>query len=429
VIAGIIGTFALFLIMSVPVAFAIGAAAMIGLIVQGTTPLTIMASRVFGGIDSFTLLAIPFFIMAGDLLDTGGIARRLINLAHALVGHIRGGLGMNVVVGEIFFSGISGSTTADTAAIGSVMIPSMVERGYTPEQAAAIVCAASGMGILVPPCLTMVIYGSLTNTSIAALFAAGFLPAFVMAAALMVQIYIEARRAGFAAERRASLRELLQALREASWALLMPVIIFGGILGGAFTPTEAAVVAAAYGLIVGMFIYREISWADVWRIVVRTGTVTGTVMLLMATASILGWLLTILQLPQTAIDVIQALGGGKVMFLVISLTLFLGLFAVLDGLPAMVMVIPVFLPVAQRLGVDPLHFGILLTAVMGIALFMPPVGVALYVAADIAHTSAARIGRVLAPYLLTMFAVTLAIAFAPEIVYVVPRLLGFHVPP
>jgi tripartite ATP-independent transporter DctM subunit len=427
VIAGVFGTFVAFILISVPVAFAIGAAAMIGLAAQGT-PLTIMASRVFGGIDSFTLLAIPFFIMAGDLLDTGGIARRLINLAHALVGHIRGGLGMNVVVGEIFFSGISGSTTADTAAIGSVMIPSMVKHGYTPERAAAIVCAASGMGILVPPCLTMVIYGSLTNTSIAALFAAGFLPAFVMAAALMIQIYIEARRSGVGGDRRASLRELLAALRDASWALFMPVIIFGGILGGAFTPTEAAVVAAAYGLIVGMFIYREITWTHVWRIMVRTGIITGTVMLLMATASILGWLLTVLQLPQAAIEAIQAFGGGKGSFLVISLVLFLGLFAVLDGLPAMVMVIPVFLPVGLRLGVDPLHFGILVTAVMGIALFLPPVGVALYVAADIAQTSAARIGRVLVPYLATMFAVTVAIAFIPEIVYVVPRWMGYHVP-
>jgi C4-dicarboxylate transporter DctM subunit len=427
VIAGVIGTFVAFILISVPVAFAIGAAAMIGLAAQGT-PLTIMASRVFGGIDSFTLLAIPFFIMAGDLLDTGGIARRLIKLAHALVGHIRGGLGMNVVVGEIFFSGISGSTTADTAAIGSVMIPSMVKHGYTPERAAAIVCAASGMGILVPPCLTMVIYGSLTNTSIAALFAAGFLPAFAMAAALMIQIYIEAHRSGVVGGRRASLRELLEALRDASWALLMPVIIFGGILGGAFTPTEAAVVAATYGLVVGMFIYREITWAHVWRIMVRTGVTTGTVMLLMATASILGWLLTILQLPQAAIDAIQAVGGGKGAFLVISLVLCLGLFAILDGLPAMVMVIPVFLPVGLRLGVDPLHFGILLTAIMGIALFLPPVGVALYVAADIAQTSAVGIGRVLAPYLATMFAVTVAIAFIPEIVYIVPRWMGFHVP-
>ena len=417
--------FALLVAASVPVAFALGAAGLMGLLVKGDVPLAVIPSKIFGGVDSFTLLAIPFFILAGDLMDTGGISRRLVNLARVLVGHIRGGLGMVVVVGEIFFSGISGSTTADAAAIGSIMIPTMTRVGYTPERAAAIVCAASGMGILVPPCLTMVVYGSLTGVSIAALFAAGFLPAAVMALALMGQLYVQARREDLPREPRASWGDLVRAVREASLALMMPAIIFGGILGGAFTPTEAAVVAAVYGFAVGVFVYREVAWRDVGRILARTGLISGSVMLLIGTANIFAWLLTIQQLPQAIAAWMQSLAQGKALFLLLSVVVFLFLFALLDGLPALLMVIPIFVPIATRLGVDPLHYGIIMTAVTGIALFMPPVGVGLYVASGIAETTVARVGRLLFPYLATMFLVTLVITYVPWIVHVVPRLLGF----
>jgi C4-dicarboxylate transporter DctM subunit len=416
--------FAILVVLSVPVAFALGAAGLIGLIIKGDVPLVLIPSRIFGGMDSFILLAIPFFILAGDLMDTGGISRRLVNLARVLVGHIRGGLGMVVVVGEIFFSGISGSTTADAAAIGSIMIPAMTRVGYTRERAAAIVCAASGMGILVPPCIMMVVYGSLTGTSIAALFAAGFLPAAVMALALMGQLYFQARRDNLPSEPRASWGDLVRAMREAGLALMMPVIIFGGILGGAFTPTEAAVVAVAYGLVVGVFVYREVTWGDVGRILARTGLISGTVLLLIGTANIFSWLLTVQQVPQAIAAWMQSLGQGRVLFLLLSVVVFLFLFALLDGLPAMLMVVPIFVPIAARLGIDALHYGILMTAITGIALFMPPVGVGLYVAASIAETTVARAGWVLLPYLITMFLVTLVIAYVPWIVHVVPRLLG-----
>jgi len=427
-IVGLLLGFAALIAIGVPVAFALGGIAVAGLLANGNLSLLVVASRVFGSIDSFTLLAIPFFVLAGDLFDTGGIARRLMRLAQMLVGHLRGGLGGSVVIGEIFFSGISGSTTADTAAIGSVMIPTMTRTGYSPEHAAAIVCAAAGMGILVPPCLTMVVYGGMTNTSIAALFAAGFLPAFVMAAGLLGQIHLHARRSDLPRQPRASLAEIGAALRDAFWALLMPVIIFGGILGGVFTPTEAAVVAAVYGMMVGRFVYRELSWRDIWNSLVRTGMISGAVMLLLATAGIFGWLLTILQLPQQAAAWFGTLAGGKTAFLLLTLGFFLLLFALLDGLPAMIMVLPVFLPVLARLGVDPLHFGIIITALMGIALFMPPVGVGLYVAAGIAGSSPTRVGIVLLPYLANMFVVILVITFVPWLVLIVPHLLGFNVP-
>jgi C4-dicarboxylate transporter DctM subunit len=412
--------------LGVPIAFAIGGMAVIGLLLKGDVPLTIVVSRIFGSLDSFTLLSVPFFVLAGALFDTGGIARRLMDFARVLVGHVRGGLGMTTVTGEIFFSGISGSTTADAAAIGSVMIPTMVKTGYSPARAAAIVCAASGMGILVPPCVTMVVYGGMTSTSIAALFAAGFLPAFVMAAGLMLQIHVQARRSGLPRQSRAAIADIWRAFREAGYALMMPLIIFGGILGGIFTPTEAAVVAVVYGLIIGVFVYREITFRDVGRILAQTGIITGAVMFLLATASVFGWLLTVLQLPQAAAAFLASV-GGRTTFLLLTIMFFLILFAILDGLPAMIMVVPIFLPIATSFGVDLVHFGIIITALMGIALFMPPLGVGLYVTANIAHCSVIAVGACLYPYLANMFVVTVIITFVPAIVLIVPYLLGYAV--
>jgi tripartite ATP-independent transporter DctM subunit len=412
--------------LGVPIAFAIGSMAVIGLLIRGDVSLTIVVSRIFGSLDSFTLLSVPFFVLAGALFDTGGIARRLMEFARVLVGHVRGGLGMTTVTGEMFFSGISGSTTADAAAIGSVMIPTMVRTGYSPARAAAIVCAASGMGILVPPCVTMVVYGGMTNTSIAALFAAGFVPALVMAAGLMLHIHIEARRTGLPRQARAAFADIWRAFKQAGYALLMPLIIFGGILGGVFTPTEAAVVAVVYGLVIGLFVYREITFGDVCRILTETGIVTGAVMFLLATAGVFGWLLTIMQLPQAAAEFLAAI-GGKTAFLLLTIVFFFVLFAILDGLPAMIMVVPIFLPIATTFGVDLVHFGIIITALMGIALFMPPLGVGLYVTANIARCSAGAVGSYLLPYLANMFVVTLIITFVPAIVLIVPHLLGYAV--
>ncbi len=412
--------------LGVPIAFALGGAAVIGLMLMDGVPLNVVATRTFGAIDSFTLLAIPFFILAGELMETGGISQRLMTLARVLVGHVRGGLGNVVIVGMVFFSGISGSTQADAAAVGSVMIPSMKRHGYSAARAAAIVAAAAGMGILVPPCLTMVVYGSVTNTSIGALFAAGFLPAALMAVSLMAHQMIDARRAGLEPEERASWGERARAFGSALWALLTPVIIFGGILGGVFTPTEAAVVAAVYALLVGVFIYREIKPAFLYRALVRTGVTSGIVMLMIAGANIFAWLMTVEQVPQTLAKLLQSIGGGPTLFLVLSVLVFLVLFALLDGLPGMLMITPVFVPLAQQLGVDLLHYGIVMTTVMGISLFLPPLGVGLFIVLGIAGASVREVTAHLLPYLATMLAVALLIAFVPWFTYVVPVSLGLY---
>lgn len=415
--------FAAFVALGVPIAFGIGAAAAIGLWLMDGVPLDIVASRTFGAIDSFTFLAIPFFILAGELMETGGISRRLIALASALVGHIRGGLANVTVVSMMLFSGVSGSTNADAAAVGSVMIPSMRQKGWDPARAGAVVAAAAGMGILVPPCLTMVVYGSVTNTSIAALFAAGLLPALVMAGALLLHIRLE--KGGPPPERCVPGRERLQLLRGAGLALGLPVIIFGGILGGVFTPTEAAVVAVAYAVIAGL-LYRELTPAFLWAALIRSGISTGAVMLMIAGANILAWLLTVEQVPQTLAAAINEIGGGRIGFLVFSVIVFLILFALLDGIPGMLMIIPVFVPIARELGIDPLHYGLVITTVMGIALFLPPLGVGLYIVLGISGAKLPALSRALAPYLLTMFAVTVVVALWPDLALFLPRLMGLH---
>lgn len=420
---GALVAFAAFVALGVPIAFGIGAAAAIGLWLMEGVPLDIVASRTFGAIDSFTFLAIPFFILAGELMETGGISKRLIALATALVGHVRGGLANVTVVAMMLFSGVSGSTNADAAAVGSVMIPSMKQKGWEPAQAGAVVAAAAGMGILVPPCLTMVVYGSVTNTSIAALFAAGLLPAAFMAGALLLHIRLQ--RVGPAPEPRVPGRERLVLLRGAALALGLPVIIFGGILGGAFTPTEAAVVAVAYAILAGL-LHRELNWAFFWGAVVRSGVSTGAVMLMIAGANILAWLLTVEQVPQTLATLINDIGGGRIGFLLLSLVVFVVLFALLDGVPGMLMIIPVFVPIARQLGIDPLHYGLVMTTVMGIALFLPPLGVGLYIVLSIAKAPLPALSRALAPYLLTMSAVAVVVALWPDLVLVLPRLMGLH---
>ncbi|WP_137176225.1 TRAP transporter large permease [Roseomonas sp. AR75] len=420
---GALVAFAAFVALGVPIAFGIGAAAAIGLWLMDGVPLSIVASRTFGAIDSFTFLAIPFFILAGELMETGGISRRLIALATALVGHVRGGLANVTVVAMMLFSGVSGSTNADAAAVGSVMIPSMRQKGWDPARAGAVVAAAAGMGILVPPCLTMVVYGSVTNTSIAALFAAGLLPAVVMAGALLLHIRLEG--AGPAPEPRVPLAGRLGHLRDAGLALGLPVIIFGGILGGAFTPTEAAVVAVAYAVLAGM-LHRELTWPFFWGALVRSGIATGAVMLMIAGANILAWLLTVEQVPQALAALMTETGGGRIGFLLFSLVVFVVLFALLDGIPGMLMIIPVFVPIAKELGIDPLHYGLVMTTVMGIALFLPPLGVGLYIVLGISGSSLPAISRALAPYLLTMSVVAVVVTLWPDLALLLPRLMGLH---
>jgi len=415
--------FAALLVLGIPVAFVIGAAGFVGLYWSGQYPLTVIVKQIFEGVDSFVLLAIPLFILAGALMETGGIAVRLVRLAQVLVGWIRGGLSMAVVVAEYIFSGISGSTVADVSAIGSTMIPPMLRAGYRPEQAVAVVSAASAMGILVPPCILMIVIGSVANVSVAALFAAGFLPAVVLALAIMVYIWYDARRSGLEAREVAGLRAIWRAFVDAVIPLGLPAIIFGGILGGAVTPTEAAVLAVVYAFIVGVFVYREIKWRDLPGILVHSTVVTAAGCFLLGTAAVVAWILAVEQVPQTLLRLMLAVPGGNLVFLILTSILFIALGAVLEGLPAVVILLPTFMPVVQRLGIDVIHYATVVVAATGIGLFLPPIGVGFFIACGIAKVPVDRATRDMMPYVYMMCVGLLVVILVPWVTLVLPRIL------
>jgi C4-dicarboxylate transporter, DctM subunit len=415
--------FVALLVLGIPVAFVIGAAGFVGLYWSGQYPLTVIVKQIFEGVDSFVLLAIPLFILAGALMETGGIAVRLVRLAQVLVGWIRGGLSMAVVVAEYIFSGISGSTVADVSAIGSTMIPPMLRAGYRPEQAVAVVSAASAMGILVPPCILMIVIGSVANVSVAALFAAGFLPAVVLALAIMVYIWYDARRSGLEAREVAGLRAIWRAFVDAVIPLGLPAIIFGGILGGAVTPTEAAVLAVVYAFIVGVFVYREIKWRDLPGILVHSTVVTAAVCFLLGTAAVVAWILAVEQVPQTLLRLMLAVPGGNLVFLILTSILFIALGAVLEGLPAVVILLPTFMPVVQRLGIDVIHYATVVVAATGIGLFLPPIGVGFFIACGIAKVPVDRATRDMMPYVYMMCVGLLVVILVPWVTLVLPRIL------
>ena len=416
--------FVVLLLLAVPVAFTVGAAGFLGLWWSGAYPLSIIIQHMFLAVDSFVLLAIPLFILAGALMETGGIAIRLVRFAQALVGWIRGGLAMAVVLAEYIFSGISGSTIADVSAIGSTMIPSMTRAGYRPEEAVSVVAAASAMGILVPPCILMIVIGAIANVSVAALFVGGLIPALVLAAAIMVYIYLQARRGNMAPPRPTGLRELRRAFVGALIPLGLPLIIFGGILGGVMTPTEAAAVAVFYAAIVGLFVYREIRWSQVPEILVQSAVVTANVCFILGTAAVVAWVLVVQQVPVLLLTWMSAASAGPTLFLVLTAVLFILLGAVLEGLPAVVIVLPTFLPVVKQLDIDLVHYCIVVVAATGIGLFLPPIGVGLFIACGIANITVDRVVRPMLPYVLFLCVGLLIVILVPWFTLVLPRLFG-----
>ena len=417
-------SFVALLLLAVPVAYAVGMAAFIGLWWSGAYPLTIITQQVFLSVDSFVLLAIPLFILAGALMETGGIAARLVRFAQALIGWIRGGVAMAVVIAEYIFSGISGSTIADVSAIGATMIPPMTRAGYRPEEAVSVVAAASAMGILVPPCILMIVIGSIANVSVAALFIGGFIPAFVLAVAIMVYIYVQARRGGVAPPQRASLATLGRSFLDALIPLGLPAIIFGGILGGIVTPTEAAAVAVFYAAIVGLFVYREIRWSQLPEILIQSAVVTAAVCFLLGTAAVVAWILAVQQVPVALLRAMTELSAGPTVFLMLTALLFIVLGAVLEGLPAVVILLPTFLPVVKQFNIDLVHYSIVVVAATGIGLFLPPIGVGLFIACGIANISVDRVVRPMLPYVLFLCLGLLLVILFPWLTLVLPRAFG-----
>jgi C4-dicarboxylate transporter DctM subunit len=421
-IAGFLVTAAL----GMPLAFTLALTSLTYLVGIGGVSLIILPIKILGGVDSFVLLAIPLFILGGALMESGGISERIVDLAMAIVGRVRGGLAMVTVVAEILFSGISGSTAADVSAISSLLIPSMRRAGYSGPESVSIVAAASAMGILVPPCLTMVVLGSLVNLSIVTLFLAGFVPAFLLAGVLLILIALRARRQGWPVSGRMSAADLWRAARRAVVPLGLPVLLFGGIFSGATTVTEAALIAVVYALVAGMLM-GGIRPDEFGGQLAQSGIVTATTLWVLAAASAFAWILVREWVPQTLGEWIGAAGLGRTGFMALSVALFVLIGALLEGLPALLIFGPILFPIGRAVGVDPVHYGIVVVAATGIAFFLPPVGVGLSIAAGIGRVDMDAVSRSYVPYLIALLIGLALIAAFPVFTLVLPRLLlGYH---
>ncbi len=414
-----------FFTMGMPIAFSLGVASVTSLTFGGSSlPMTVAAQRLFTGCDSFPLMAIPFFMLAGALMETGGISKRLVDLAHSVVGAVWGGLGMVAVLAAMFFAGISGSAAADTAAIGTLSIPAMIRKGYPKGLAAAIQASGGTIGVIIPPSIPMVIYGVLAGVSIGKLFLGGFIPGVIIGLGLMAMSYVWCRKAGYGRDHKSTFKEFLTNFSNAVWALIMPLIILGGILGGVFTPTEAAVIACFYSLFVGIFIYRELDWRDLPRIFVQSAIATSTVMLIIGTANIFAWILAAVRIPQNVAAFMLGFTNSPAMIYLLVLIILLIIGTFMETSASIIILTPVFLPVIQKFGIDPIHFGVVMVVALAIGMLTPPLGICLFIACNIAEIPMSEIIKYLFWPLAIMIGCLFVITYVPWTVMYIPSLYG-----
>ncbi|MGN0999786.1 MAG: TRAP transporter large permease [Faecousia sp.] len=412
-------SFAILLLIGAPIAVCLGVSSVLAMLVQGAgRPIvTIMSSlpQLFAASTSkFVLLAIPFFILAGNIMEKAQISKKLIRLAEACVGHTKGGLAIVCVIVACFFAAISGSGPATVAALGLVLIPGMIRSGYSPAFSAALMGCAGAIGVIIPPSITFVVYGSIADTSIGSLFIAGVVPGLIMGVALIIAALLVGRKMDLKSLPKASGKERWEAFKDAFWGLLMPVIILGGIYGGIFTPTEAAAVAVVYGLVVGIFIYKTIRIKELFAILIDSASTTATVMFITASASLFAYVLTRARLDVAISNGLVNLSGGStfIFFMIVNVILLIaGCF--LDSTSALYIFTPLFVPVAQALGIDLIHLGVVMIVNLAIGLFTPPVGVNLYVACGVAKVDLKQISKAVVPLLIAALIVLLIITYIP----------------
>jgi tripartite ATP-independent transporter DctM subunit len=402
-------------LINVPIGFGLSIAAIIFLLFKGTAPLGIVPLNLFSGASSFPLLAIPLFILAGGLMDTSGISLRLVNMANSLVGFVRGGLAMVTVVATMIQSEISGSSVADAAAIGNVVIPAMEKRGYSRTLSAAIVSNAASAAILIPPSIPMIIYAWMAEVSVAKLFFAGFLPGFIACGAMMALCYYYARKYNLPVEQGFSLRGVGRTTFQAFWALMIPIVIWGGIFLGIATATEVAALAVLVALLIGVVIYRELPVRELHRILRDSVSQTSVVMVIVASSAVLGWYLTSEQIPQKFARMILETTSNKYLIL-----LFLNLFFLIAGMflhsaAAIILIVPIVMPLIRQIGVDPIHFGIIVTINLGVGQQTPPVATVLFTTAAIARVSFWEVFKQGWPFTLVLALVTLLVTYVPWI--------------
>lgn len=420
----LLGSFLAFLALGVPVFFAMGLASLVFIVAQGgAVPLNVLASSLVQGIDSFSFLAIPFFFLAGDLMNTGGITRRLLAFSSALVGHVRGGLSHVAIVACMIFSGVSGSAVADASAIGSVMIPAMKADRYPGAYAAAVVASAATMGPIIPPSIAFVVYALLADVSVGRLFLAGVVPGILMGVYLMAAAWLIARRRGFALSPRASLARVRSTFSGASVALVMPFIIMGGIVFGVVTPTEAGVVAVVYGVIVGVLVFRDLRPRDVFRVCTESMINACTILLMVAAAGTFSWLVANMNLGDLLVRFFTGLTTERWVMLLIINVFFLIWGLALDIVVGMVVVVPLLLPIAKAYEIDLVQFGVIVTLNLLIGELTPPSGVILFITAGIAGARLQDVFREAAPFALALVVVLVLVTYVPALSLWLPNTL------
>src|SRR5919202_653985 len=409
--------------LSMPIVFALGIAGIVGLLLGGF-PLQMLSSSLVAGSQNWVLLAIPSFVFAGSLMERCGMSHALVDLARALVGWLRGGLGMSLNVVSYFFSDICGSKMAEVSALGSTLMPPLARAGYRREDAASLIASGTAMGMLVPPAIFMIVIGEGTNTSVVALFLAGFIPAAVIGVGLCLLVLIQAHMLGWPKDTRPSWRFLLRSARNAAVPLVEPVVILGGFYLGVFTATEAGAVVAAYAFVAARFYYRNVSYGEMLRIAYDSALLTAAVVFLLAVATVFQYLMGMTGVPALLAELLKPLESAHWLFLlgVALMTMLFGM--VLEGLPAAVVLIPVVFPIATRLGISPIHFDIVQTAAVGIGLFLPPMGVGLLMALRFAEVSVGRHARYYWPYVLALLIGLMLIICIPELSLFLPRSAG-----
>ena len=419
-------TFAVTALLGFPIWVVLAASCFVAISAGSATPMLVIAQRMFTSVDSFPLLAIPLFMVAGSLMEGGGISRRLINFCNALLGSFTGGLAMVAILTCMLFAAISGSGPATVAAIGGIMIPEMVKAGYSKPFAAALMSVAGAIGVIIPPSLPMVNYGIAGSVSISTLFAAGFGPGILVGLVLMVICYFSSKKYGYGQKNRVpfSLHNVGRSFVNAIWALIMPVIVLGGIYGGIFTPTEAAAVAAIYGFIVGTFVYQDLKLKDLPQLLMNSGKGTAMVMIIVGAASSFGWILTSARIPDVIASFMVSLTSSKIGILLVINIFLLIVGCLMDVTASIIILTPIFMPIVNQFGIDPVHFGIIMTVNLAIGQSTPPLGVNLFVSCGIAKISIEENARAMVKFLIANIIALLLITYIEPISLTIPKLMG-----
>jgi tripartite ATP-independent transporter DctM subunit len=412
-----------FIALCVPVVFSLGFAGLVYFLIKDIS-LQTFAQRIVVGVDSFALLAAPFFILAGNIMNTGGVTRRIFRFANSLVGHWRGGLGHVNVLGSMFFAGMSGTAIADAAGLGAIEIKAMTEQGYDVEFSAAVTASSAIIGPIIPPSTVMVIYGVTAGVSISQLFMGGILPGILIGVLLMLLVAYYARKRNYPKANKFSLKEFGSSFLDTVWALITPVIIIGGVLGGICTPTEAGAISAVYALFISIFIYKELKLKDVPKILFDSMITSGVILLIVSTASVFGWCLTYERLPQQVASTLSAMIHSKALLLAVLVVIYLFLGMIMETSAIVITTVPIFVPVLRAMGVDLVYFGVILALLMSIGTITPPVGTVLFIISKITKIPIERLTVVLFPwYGILMVAVVLIIIFPPIILFI-PGMMG-----